>query len=59
VRKSLQARVPITAGEALSADMLHARRGAGLPVSSLDDLVGRKVARTLAAGEPLLDADLI
>ena len=59
VRKSLRARVPITAGEALAADMLDARRGAGLPVSSLEALLGRKVSRNLSPGEPLLEIDLI
>lgn len=57
VRKSLTASRGLHPGEILTKDMVLARRpGTGLPLSSLELLLGRKVARAYAEGE-LLDLE--
>jgi N-acetylneuraminate synthase len=58
-RRSLVAVRPLPAGHVLAADDLTAKRPAtGLPPSELQQVVGRRLARDLAADEPLMSDDL-
>ena len=57
--KSLVAREPLSAGTRLRADMLIAKRpGDGLPAYQLEQLVGRRLTRGLAADEAVTLADV-
>jgi N-acetylneuraminate synthase/N,N'-diacetyllegionaminate synthase len=54
VRRSVFAAAEIAAGALLTADVLACRRpGTGIPSERHDDLVGRRAARSFAAGEML------
>lgn len=58
-RKSLTAAADIPAGTVLTAAMLTAQRpGGGIPPSRLDQVLGRRVIRPVAAGALLDEADL-
>lgn len=58
-RRSLVAARPLRAGEALDAAALTAKRpGGGMSPARLPELVGRLLARDVATGAPLSDADL-
>jgi N-acetylneuraminate synthase/N,N'-diacetyllegionaminate synthase len=58
-RKSLTACIDIPAGASLTTSMLIAQRpGTGLPASKLPQVLGRKTARALRAGE-ILTEDLL
>lgn len=50
--KSVVARQPLSAGTVLSLEMLDSRKpGTGIPASDVERLVGRRLARAVAAGE--------
>ena len=58
-RRSIVAARPLAAGEVLSAAALAVKRpGGGMPPSSLESLVGARLARPLAADEQLTSAHL-
>ncbi len=57
--KSLVLRRDMKAGEAITADVLDARKpGTGIPVSRHDAIIGRRLARDVAALTPLQEDDL-
>ena len=58
-RQSIRAARPLTAGEAItSADLVVKRPGDGIEPWRLDEVVGRTVARDLAADAAIRDEDL-
>jgi N,N'-diacetyllegionaminate synthase len=58
-RRSLHARHELSAGTTLAAaDLVALRPGTGIPPSRLSELVGRRLARSVAAGAQLSDADV-
>lgn len=60
VRKSICARLPINAGDALSLDRLAFRRQAGaIGMESLAEVLGRRVRVSLSPGQPVRWEDLI
>jgi len=59
-RRSLHAARQLTAGDTITrADVLVVRPATGLAPSRLVDLIGARVARDVAAGEPFVDRDLL
>ena len=59
VRKRLHAARPLEAGSELSLDSVDALRGdTGIPVSEVYAVIGRRLGRSLDAGDPIVESDL-
>lgn len=59
VRRSLVASRPLAAGTTLAPDMLRALRpGTGIPPTHRDELIGRRLRRSVAADEAIAWSDL-
>ena len=59
-QKSVVARVPLAAGSVLrEADLALKKPGTGLGPERVPELLGRRLARALAADEAILEADLL
>jgi len=59
VRRSVAAREDLRAGHELRrSDLVLLRPGTGIAPKFLDSTVGKRLARDVRAGQPLLDADL-
>jgi sialic acid synthase SpsE len=57
--QSVVARVPLLAGTVLVEEHLAAKKpGTGIPASRLQQLIGLRLLRDVAADEPLHDSDL-
>jgi sialic acid synthase SpsE len=57
--RSLALREDLTTGTVLDRDMLAAKKpGGGIPVTRLDELVGRRLARDVSAARLLREEDL-